>query len=100
MSRARIDTARPVFIGEYREPKILPRTGFERDPKLIAEYEPYHEHVWPEIIESIEASGIEDMEIYRLGTRMFMVMEVNDQFSFSAKTLADQSNPKVADWKP
>lgn len=100
MSRTRIDTARPVFLGEYREPKILPRTGFERDPKLIAEYERYLEHVWPEVIDSIEASGIEDREIYRLGTRMFMVMEVSDQFSFSAKALADQSNPKVAEWKP
>lgn len=69
------------------------------DPKLIAEYEGYHEHVWPEIIESIKASGIENMEIYRLGARMFMIMDVNDQFSFEAKALADQANPKVAEWE-
>jgi L-rhamnose mutarotase len=69
------------------------------DPGLIAEYEHHHEHVWPEIIENIKTSGIEDMEIYRLGTRMFMIMEVNEKFSFEAKSKADQSNPKVAEWE-
>lgn len=71
----------------------------KNDAKLIAEYEHYHEHVWPEIIESIKSSGVEDMEIYRLGTRMFMIMEVNDKFSFEAKARADQANPKVAEWE-
>ena len=28
------------------------------DPELIAEYKRYHEHVWPEIAESIKSSGI------------------------------------------
>jgi len=69
------------------------------DPTLIADYERYHEHVWPEIIESIKTSGIEDMEIYRVGTRMFMIMEVNEKFSFETKAKSDQSNPKVAEWE-
>jgi L-rhamnose mutarotase len=71
----------------------------KNDAKLIAEYERYHEQVWPAILESIKSSGIEDMEIYRLGTRMFMIMEVNPQFSFEAKARADQANPKVAQWE-
>ena len=66
------------------------------DPKLIAEYKRYHEKVWPEITKSIKDSGIEDMEIYLLGTRMFMVMEVNEKFSFEAKAEADRENPKGA----
>jgi L-rhamnose mutarotase len=69
------------------------------DPKLIAEYKRYHEKVWPEITESIKDSGIEDMEIYLLGTRMFMVMEVNEKFSFEAKAKADHDNPKVLEWE-
>jgi L-rhamnose mutarotase len=48
-----------------------------------------------EIIRSIKESGIEDMEIYLRGTRMFMIMEVNQHFSFAAKDKADASNPKV-----
>ena len=69
------------------------------DPNLIAEYKRYHEKIWPEITRSIKDSGIQDMEIYLLGTRMFMIMEVNDYFSFEAKTKADQLNPKVQEWE-
>jgi L-rhamnose mutarotase len=69
------------------------------DPTLIAEYKLYHEKIWPEITRSIKDSGIGDMEIYLLGTRMFMIMEVNDSFSFEAKIEADQLNPKVQQWE-
>jgi L-rhamnose mutarotase len=69
------------------------------DPELIAEYRRHHERVWPEITQSIRDSGIEDMEIYLLGTRMFMIMEVNERFSFDAKAEADRTNSKVQEWE-
>ena len=69
------------------------------DPQLIAEYKRYHEKIWPEITASIKQSGIEDLEIYLLGTRMFMVMDVNESFSFEKKAKADQQNPKVQEWE-
>jgi len=71
------------------------------DPELIAEYKQYHAQgkAWPEITQSIRNAGIEDMEIYLLGTRMFMIMEVNQHFSFTAKSQADQLNPKVQEWE-
>ena len=71
----------------------------KNDPALIAQYEKYHEKIWPEITESIRNSGIEDMEIYLLGTRMFMIMEVNESFTFEKKARADQQNPKVQEWE-
>jgi L-rhamnose mutarotase len=71
----------------------------KNDPKLIAEYRRYHEHVWPEITKSIRDSGIENMEIYLFGTRMFMIMEVSENFSFEAKAEADRTNPKVQEWE-
>jgi L-rhamnose mutarotase len=69
------------------------------DPQLIAEYKRYHQKIWPEITQSIKAAGIDDMEIYLLGTRMFMVLEVSEDFSFDAKTSADRLNPKVQEWE-
>ena len=69
------------------------------DPELIAEYRSHHERVWPEITQSIRDSGIVDMEIYLLGTRMFMIMEVNERFSFDAKAEADRANSKVQEWE-
>jgi L-rhamnose mutarotase len=71
----------------------------KNDPKLIAEYRKYHQKIWPEITESIRESGIEDMEIYLLGTRMFMIMEVNESFSFAKKAAADAANPEVQEWE-
>jgi L-rhamnose mutarotase len=71
------------------------------DPKLIAEYKQYHSqgNAWPEITKSIRDSGIENMEIYLLATRMFMIMDVNQHFSFEEKAKADQFNPKVQEWE-
>lgn len=69
------------------------------DAALIAEYEAYHAAVWPEIIQSITSSGITDMEIYRFGNRLFMVMDTRDDFSFESKAAADTVNPKVQEWE-
>lgn len=71
------------------------------DPALIAEYERWHAPggVWPEILESIKAAGITGLDIYRTGNRLFMVMEVNDDFSFDKKAAMDASNPRVQDWE-
>jgi len=71
----------------------------KNDMALIAEYEDYHRNVWPEIIASIKDAGIEQMEIYRTGTRLFMVMEVNAHFSFEKKAKADAGNEKVQQWE-
>jgi len=69
------------------------------DPQLIAEYKRHHQSVWPEVLKSIRGSGIDDMEIYLLGTRLFMVMEVDDNFSFEAKAQLDRTNPRVQEWE-
>lgn len=69
------------------------------DPELIAEYEKYHQNVWPEIKQSILDSGITDMEIYRIQNRLFMIIEAEDSFSFEAKNELDQNNPKVQEWE-
>lgn len=69
------------------------------DPQLIAEYEAYHQNVWPEILQSIRSAGIRDMQIYRTGNRLFMIMEVDESFSFEKKQQADSSNAKVQEWE-
>ena len=69
------------------------------DPRLIEEYEAHHRAVWPEILESLAASGILSMEIYRLQNRLCMVMEVADEFTFERKAAADASNERVQAWE-
>lgn len=69
------------------------------DTVLIDEYEAYHREVWPEIKESIVRSGIQDMTIYRFENRLFMIMEVNDDFTFEKKVSMDAANAKVQEWE-
>lgn len=69
------------------------------DNALITEYDALHRDVWPEVLESIRNSGIEQMEIYRTGNRLFMIMSVDDQFSFEAKAKSDADNKMVRAWE-
>lgn len=67
--------------------------------ELIKKYEEYHREVWPEIIESIQEVGVLNMEIYRTGNRLIMLMETQHDFSFEMKTKADRQNLKVQEWE-
>ena len=71
------------------------------EPELIREYERYHKpgNVWPEVIDSIRAAGILDMQIYRSGLQLIMVLTVSDTFSFEEKKRQDRVNPKVLEWE-
>lgn len=71
----------------------------KNDPTLIAEYKRHHERIWPEIKTSLYDAGVLEMQIYLLDTRMFMIMEVSETFSFAAKEKMDFGNPKVQDWE-
>ena len=71
----------------------------KKDPALIADYRKYHEKIWPDVTQGLKEAGIEDLEIYPLGTRMFMIMEVNESFSFEKKAKADEQNPKMQAWE-
>lgn len=71
----------------------------KNDPNLIKEYEDWHRRVWPEIKKSISDSGITNMEIYRTGNRLFMIMETNDDFTFDRKRAMDEGNEKVQEWE-
>ena len=73
----------------------------KEDDELIREYEEYHKpgSVWPEVIDSIREAGILDMQIYRSGLQLIMIMTVSDAFSFEDKALRDSRNSKVAEWE-
>ncbi len=71
----------------------------KNDPNLIKEYEDWHLRVWPEIKKSITDSGITNLEIYRTGNRLFMIMETDDDFNFARKRSMDETNPKVREWE-
>lgn len=71
----------------------------QEDPSLILAYEDWHKKVWPEVIAVIKEAGIESLQIFRVSTRLFMIMDVNDSFSFEHKAKLDAANEKVQDWE-
>jgi L-rhamnose mutarotase len=69
------------------------------DPALQAQYINHHQHVWPEVQQSLRDAGVLDMQIYKLGDRLFMIMDTADGFSFERKAAMDAANPKVQQWE-
>ncbi|KAA5545709.1 L-rhamnose mutarotase [Adhaeribacter rhizoryzae] len=71
------------------------------DPQLISEYENYHApgNAWPEITQHDLDAGIINLQIYRTGNRMFMIMDTDDDFSFEKKAAMDAAQPKVQEWE-
>lgn len=69
------------------------------DVRLIEAYIDHHRRVWPEILESIRVSGIRQMEIFHVATRLVMVIEAEDTFSFDQKRRLDAANARVAEWE-
>ena len=70
------------------------------DPALIAEYEAYHRDVWAEVLQHLRAHGIRELEIHRLGTRMFMVMDTDDAvFDPQKMAAAERDNPRIREWE-
>lgn len=71
------------------------------DPDLIVDYCRLHEqgHVWQEILEGIRSVGILEMEIYLLGTRLFMIVETPTDFDWQAAMARLATLPRQAEWE-
>lgn len=71
------------------------------DPDLIADYCRLHEqgHVWQEILKGIRSVGILEMEIYLLGTRLFMIVETPTDFDWQAAMARLATLPRQAEWE-
>lgn len=69
------------------------------DSKLIEEYEAYHTVVWPEVLQSIRESGIKTMEVYRTGTRLFMILEADEEIVRGSKFQFNLNNPVLMKWE-
>ncbi|MGV7240545.1 L-rhamnose mutarotase [Caballeronia sp. M23-90] len=68
------------------------------DPAVIAQYDAYHEAVWPEVLDALKASGIVDMTIWRRDTRLVMLIETEPDFSFGKLVAGPDAHPRVTEW--
>jgi len=70
------------------------------DPSIIERYVEYHRSVWPEVERGLRSIGIERMLIWRLGRRLFMLMETVDDFD-PERDFARymESDPRIREWQ-
>ena len=67
--------------------------------KSIEQYVEVHKHVWPEIIAGQRQVGILDMQIYRKGRHLFMIMDTVDDFNFERDMARLATLPRQAEWE-
>lgn len=70
-------------------------------PELIAEYRKCHDRnqIWPEVIAGIREVGILEMEIYILGTRLFMIVETPLDFDWDSAMKRLNTLPRQQEWE-
>ena len=71
------------------------------DPQLINEYKKVHApgSTWPEITQGMIEVGILDMEIYIMGTRLFMIMDTNAEFDHDRAMAQLAAKPRQSEWE-
>ena len=69
------------------------------DEQLIERYVAVHQHVWPEVIAGQHEVGILQMQIYRHGRSLFMIMDTVDDFDFGRDMARLATLPRQAEWE-
>ena len=71
------------------------------DPELIATYKYLHSEkgIWQETLGAIHAVGILEMDIYILGTRLFMIVELPANLNWDEVMKKMGAEPKQKEWE-
>lgn len=71
------------------------------DANLIKAYRKAHSKgaAWPEITQGMKEIGILDMEIYLLGTRLFMIMDTVVDFDHDQAMAELAKKPRQSEWE-
>ncbi|WP_418211594.1 L-rhamnose mutarotase [Bacteroides zhangwenhongii] len=90
-------------VQEYKVPvkRYCQTMDLKDNPELIAEYVKRHSEAeaWPEIRDGIREVGILEMEIYILGTRLFMIVETPLDFDWETAMARLAILPRQAEWE-
>ena len=90
-------------VQEYHGPvKRYCQTMDLRDnAELIRKYKEAHDrdHFWDEIKQGIRSVGILEMEIYILGTRLFMIVETPLDFDWDSAMVRLATLPRQEEWE-
>jgi L-rhamnose mutarotase len=68
------------------------------DAAKIAAYREYHQKVWPEVTARLRECGVQQMQIFLLGERLFMYLVTDDDFDPSRDFVRINEDPGSARW--
>jgi len=91
----------PVKVYAQPVKRYCQTLDLKEDPSLIAEYVKRHSEAeaWPEIRAGIKEVGILEMELYILGTRLFMIVETPLDFEWDSAMAKLAKLPRQAEWE-
>jgi L-rhamnose mutarotase len=70
------------------------------DPVVIEAYKAHHRRVWPEVLSSLRSAGLVDLQIYMLGRRLVMLVDLQEGLDVRRAFAAHvASHPRVAEWE-
>ena len=70
------------------------------EPGIVETYRRHHCDVWPEVQASLRQVGVDQMDIYLLGHRLVMVVEMRNGLDYRDAFKAHAaSTPRVAEWE-
>jgi len=70
------------------------------DPAMIEAYKEHHRNVWPEVLSSLRRVGLADLQIYLLGRRLVMVVELPDGLDVRRAFATHRaSEARVVEWE-
>ena len=94
-------TGYPLKKFDFPTKRYCQTLDLKDDPALIAEYVDRHSDAkrWQEIIDGIRSVGILEMEIYLIGTRLFMIVETAMDFDWDTAFARLATLPRQAEWE-
>ena len=91
-----METNRQISFKRYCKTMKL-----RNDAPLIEAYKKAHAKgaAWPEITQGMKEVGILDMEIYLLGTTLFMIMDTESDFDHDKAMAELAKKPRQSEWE-
>ena len=90
-------------VKSYSQPvkRYCQTLSLRDNPELIEAYRKAHskEESWPEIRAGIREVGILEMEIYILGSKLFMIVETPLNFDWDKAMAKRATLPRQAEWE-
>ena len=90
-------------VKSYSQPvkRYCQTLSLRDNPELIEAYRKAHskEESWPEIRAGIREVGILEMEIYILGSKLFMIVETPLNFDWDKAMAKLATLPRQAEWE-